>query len=117
MGISDCRRKGTSTVIPLQIVITNRNSYLEYVQSMDCGSQTRSMSTDPVNHRRGTIGTISTHYPKIDFILTRMEHRRNATDAKAIPNAGLDTDHRPVILYARTQSRPGHRPSSSHPMR
>ena len=38
----------------------------------------------------------------IDFILTRMEHRRNVTDANAILNAGLDTDHRPVILCDRT---------------
>ncbi|KAI0216672.1 hypothetical protein LSAT2_031338, partial [Lamellibrachia satsuma] len=29
-------------------------------------------------------------------------------------NAGLDTDHRPVILCAQTQRKPGHRPSSSH---
>ena len=54
---------------------------------------------------------------QIDFISTRMEYRRNITDAKAIPNAGLDTDHRPVILCARTQRRPGHSPSSSHPVR
>ena len=43
---------------------TTGNSYLESVQCMDCGSQTRSMNTDPVKHRRGTYGIISTHHPR-----------------------------------------------------
>ena len=35
---------------------------------------------------------------QIDFILTRAKDRRNTTDARAIPNISLDTDHRPVIM-------------------
>ena len=35
---------------------------------------------------------------RIDFILTRAKDRRNTTDARAIPNISLDTDHRPVIM-------------------
>lgn len=35
---------------------------------------------------------------QIDFILTRIAKRPQIRDSRAIPNAGLDTDHRPVIL-------------------
>ena len=40
---------------------------------------------------------------QIDFILTRTRMRNGITDARTIPNAGLDTDHRPVILKHTTQ--------------
>ena len=45
---------------------------------------------------------------QIDFTLARTRMRCNIRDSRAIPNAGLDTDHRPVI------TRPGHRPQASH---
>jgi len=40
---------------------------------------------------------------QIDFILTRIEERSRVTDARSIPNAALDTDHRPVILFTKQQ--------------
>ena len=35
---------------------------------------------------------------QFDFILVKLKQRKLVTDSRAIPNAGLDTDHRPVIL-------------------
>ena len=40
---------------------------------------------------------------QIDFILTRIEERSRVTDARSIPNANLDTHHRPVILVSEMQ--------------
>ena len=34
----------------------------------------------------------------VDYFLTRAKDRRNMTDARAIPNISLDTDHLPVIM-------------------
>ena len=39
---------------------------------------------------------------QIDFMLARTRMRSNITDSRAIPNAGLDTDHRPVITTFTT---------------
>ena len=51
---------------------------------------------------------------QIDFILTRAKDRRNTTDARAIPNISLDTDHRPVIMTLKQKmwknKRAKHRP-------
>ena len=41
---------------------------------------------------------------QIDFVLTRIEGRSRVTDARSIPNADLDTDHRPVILVSEMQN-------------
>ena len=49
--------------------------------------------------------------------MTRAKDRRNTTDARAIPNISLDTDHRPVIMtlkqkvwrYKRAKHRPEER--------
>ncbi|XP_071505665.1 craniofacial development protein 2-like [Diadema antillarum] len=48
---------------------------------------------------------------QIDFILIRTGMRKIITDAKVIPNAFLDTDHRPIILKhtAQKKKRPGKR--------
>ncbi|XP_012935508.1 craniofacial development protein 2-like [Aplysia californica] len=40
---------------------------------------------------------------QIDFILTRTRMRITITDSRAIPNAGLDTDHRPIITTLTTK--------------
>ncbi|KAI8504891.1 hypothetical protein Bbelb_170000 [Branchiostoma belcheri] len=40
---------------------------------------------------------------QIDFVLTRRKHRKTVVDTRAIPNAELDTDHRPVILITRSK--------------
>lgn len=42
---------------------------------------------------------------QIDFMLVRSHMRSNITDSRAIPNACLDTDHRPVITMYVTQSK------------
>ena len=42
---------------------------------------------------------------QIDFMLARSRMRSNITDSRAIPNAGLDTDHRPVITTLVTQKK------------
>ena len=41
---------------------------------------------------------------QIDFIPTRIEERSRITDARCIPNADLDTDHRHVILVSEMQT-------------
>ncbi|XP_012940936.1 uncharacterized protein LOC106012456 [Aplysia californica] len=40
---------------------------------------------------------------QIEFILTRTRMRITITDSRAIPNAGLDTDHRPIITTLTTK--------------
>ncbi|XP_012939850.1 craniofacial development protein 2-like [Aplysia californica] len=40
---------------------------------------------------------------QIDFILTRTRIRITITDSRATPNAGLDTDHRPIITTLTTK--------------
>ena len=40
----------------------------------------------------------------LDFILTRIEEQSRVTNAKSIPNADLDTDHRPVIFVSEMQT-------------
>ncbi|KAI8519497.1 hypothetical protein Bbelb_027540 [Branchiostoma belcheri] len=40
---------------------------------------------------------------QIDFILTRRKHRKTVVDTRAIPNAEMDRDHRPVILITRSE--------------
>ena len=51
---------------------------------------------------------------QIDFILTRAKDRQNTTNARAIPNISLDTDHRPVIMTLKQKmgrnKRAKHRP-------
>ena len=51
---------------------------------------------------------------QIDFILTRAKDRRNTTDARAIPNISLDTDHLPVMMTLKQKmwknKRTKHRP-------
>ena len=51
---------------------------------------------------------------EIDFILTRAKDRRNTTDAQAVPNISLNTDHRPVIMTLKQKmwrnKRAKHRP-------
>ena len=42
---------------------------------------------------------------QIDFTLARSRMRSNITDSRAIPNAGLDTDHRPVITTYTTRKK------------
>ena len=42
---------------------------------------------------------------QIDFTLARSRMRSNIRDSRAIPNAGLDTDHRPIITTLVTQKR------------
>ena len=42
---------------------------------------------------------------QIDFTLARARMRCNIRDSRAIPNAGLDTDHRPVITTLVTEKK------------
>ena len=42
---------------------------------------------------------------QIDFTLVRTRMRSHISDSRAIPNAGLDTDHRPVITTLTTQKK------------
>ncbi|KAL8584897.1 hypothetical protein ACOMHN_043534 [Nucella lapillus] len=42
---------------------------------------------------------------QIDFTLARSRMRSNIRDSRAIPNAGLDTEHRPVITTLVTQKK------------
>ena len=42
---------------------------------------------------------------QIDFTLARSRMRCNIRDSRAIPNAGLDTDHRPVITTLVTEKK------------
>ncbi|XP_035680006.1 uncharacterized protein LOC118418267 [Branchiostoma floridae] len=51
---------------------------------------------------------------QIDFILTRASRRTSVQDARAIPNAGLDTDHRPVLMYMRGKGNGSHRRKLPH---
>ncbi|CAH1268800.1 Hypp3992 [Branchiostoma lanceolatum] len=46
---------------------------------------------------------------QIDFILTRTTRRNRVHDARVIPNAGLDTDHRPVVMWIDGSSTKPHR--------
>ncbi|KAL8559935.1 hypothetical protein ACOMHN_016981 [Nucella lapillus] len=41
----------------------------------------------------------------MDFTLARSRMRSNIRDSRATPNAGLDTDHRPVITTLVTQKK------------
>eukprot|EP00058_Branchiostoma_floridae_P000941 XP_002586429.1 hypothetical protein BRAFLDRAFT_131819 [Branchiostoma floridae] len=51
---------------------------------------------------------------QIDFILTRASRRTTVQDARAIPNAGLDTDHRPVLMYMRGKGNESHKRKLPH---
>ncbi|CAG5135514.1 unnamed protein product, partial [Candidula unifasciata] len=42
---------------------------------------------------------------QIDFILVRQRQKRTVRDSKAVPNAGLDSDHRPVVMNICNSSR------------
>jgi hypothetical protein len=46
---------------------------------------------------------------QIDFILSRKNIQKSVTNSKAIPNAGLDTDHRPVLIWSHAYTTRTHR--------
>jgi hypothetical protein len=46
---------------------------------------------------------------QIDFILSRKNIQKSTTNSKAIPNAGLDTDHRLVLMWSHANALRTHR--------
>jgi hypothetical protein len=84
---------------------TECNSNGEHLLNI-CAEQDLIITNSLFKHRRSQIKTWYRCHDinqssQIDFILTRRTHRREVTDARSIPNAIIDTDHRPVILWQR----------------
>jgi exonuclease III len=42
---------------------------------------------------------------QIDFILVRQKHKNKVTDSRVFPNVSIDTDHRPVVLTQRRNTK------------
>ena len=96
---------------PFSDTTTTCNSNGEQLLNL-CAEHELAISNTFYQHKRSQILTWykwnnTNQASQIDFILTRKSDRRRIQNSRAIPNAIIDSDHRPVVLWiykpARTQ--------------